>query len=1126
MAGLLYISKIIDTVHSEYEFGDNAIHMTTPSLTACGDAFLLYNREEAVLIDTGETLDRDRLLSAIDKANVDAIDVMILTHFDKDHIGGAPAVLEKYPVKTCYTTVGEKDSPEFEALEKSLDDSGTKQVLLTDKVTFECMGASFTIYPPTGLQFDQDEDNNLSLITSVKYGSSALLFTGDAMEERMEQFYERQYDGTDYHFLKVPHHGRDKKIMEQTLEHFHPEAAAITSSRDELEKESLVDLLTDKGVDVFLTRKGRLDMTIDRNHMAIRQKNKVFDLDTGGEKKDGREMEDSIEPSGHSALVINEVGRDGSKKVSWAELYNRSDRDLSLKGYSLTDNKNKLFRYRFPHDITIGGGSCLLVTFDQDKNSESAKEEENTDSVKTKGGGDTVSVADAFNFLPSETLYLAKNGVVMDSFEMPLWVGEGKALGCRQDGEKERVPLSPSPGRVNKEAGQVELVEAPAFSHESGFYDKKFKLSITGSEGCRIYYTTDGSEPDENAQEYKDGILIHRVSYLDSVYSIRKDFAPYYYGDSSGLKPRADHVEDDWYCRYRLPEGRVDKCMVVRAVAVDGQGNRSPVTTASYFVGYGDKPAYKDIAVLSLVTEPEGLFGQEKGIMVNGSLYNDMLLSDNARRLSDPYRSRRYCNSFRGRGRDWERPVHMDYLSSEDGHLLFSQEVGMRLHGNTSRVGGAKKSFNLYARKEYDGHELFQASFFDTGLLSDKVTLMKGDDVRNYYFSKKMWTPSVPTQDYSMVQLFIDGEYWGLYAIQERYVSHVYMETHYNLEEDEYSLAKGTSTGFDIKNGDPDIVKTSFRDVRDFAQNKDLTRDRNYDKLCRMIDMDSYIRAYAGRIYTGDQDWSYFKNQIMLYSDYQWHWIIYDMDSGAGDREISRAEVNTFTSPRLIKRYSLENDELFPWLMKSPRFRARFAAVFMDLANEVFHPDKVRDEMEAFKKKYGAAGMKDNLRYPQDQDIPELIGEKSSKLTDTCDTITKYFQDRYQLAPGYMADYLHLQGKAASVTICNEDRTEGSIQVNTICPEEIHLIWKDEGGESESEWQSPEAVKGEWTGTYYTDYPITLKAIPEEGCRFVRWELMGDKEKNSLSAPEDEESQLNFGGDIRVKAVFERIDQE
>ena len=48
----------------------------------------------------------------------------------------------------------------------------------------------------------------------------------------------------------------------------------------------------------------------------------------------------------------------------------------------------------------------------------------------------------------------------------------------------------------------------------------------------------------------------------------------------------------------------------------------------------------------------------------------------------------------------------------------------------------------------------------------------------------------------------------------------------------------------------------------------------------------------------------------------------------------------------------------------------------------------------------------------------------------------------------------------------------------------------------------------------------------KEGCRFVRWELMGDKEKNSLSAPEDEESQLNFGGDIRVKAVFERIDQE
>ena len=1120
LGAFLFTSKIIDTVHNEHEFGDDAIHMKAPSLTACGDAFLFYNKEEALLIDTGEAVDQDSLISAIDKAGVKAIDVLILTHFDKDHIGGAPALLEKYPVKICYTSVGDEDSPEYEALEKSLEESATRQVPLTETVRFECMGASFTIYPPTGLAFDKDEDNNLSLITSMQYGSGSLLFAGDARKERLEQFYEKQYDGTAYHFLKVPHHGRDKKNMEGMLDYFVPRAAVITSSRKEPEKDSLVDLLEDRDVDVFLTRQGSLEMTLDQNHIHIRQKNKVFDIDTGEKDSSLTELADKEE----SPVVINEMGNDGSKKGSWAELYNSSDQDISLKNAFLTDKKNKLFRYGFPEDAVI------------------------------KAGGFYLADLDTFTISPSETLYLVGDGRILDEFEMPLWVRKEISCGRMEDGGKKGKALTPTPGETNENAHEVRLVEAPSFSHESGFYDKSFKLIIKAQEGSRIFYTTDGSDPDENSTEYKKKISIKKIIAKESRYSIRKDFAPYYYGYTSDSKPRVEDKEGDWYCRYRLPEGEVDKCAVVKAAAIDEEGNRSDVTTATYFIRYQEKEAYKGIPILSIVADPDDLFGSEKGIMVNGSRYDAMLLSDNAQRLTNPYISRQYCNSFRGRGREWERAIHMDYFSPEDGHLLFSQEAGIRLHGNTSRVNGARKSFNLYARKEYDGHNVFQASFFDTGLLSDKVTLMKGDDVRNYYFSKKMWTDSIPSQDYSMIQLFLDGEYWGLYAIQERYVSDEYMHTHFNLDKEDYSLAKGTSTGFDIKNGDPDVVKTSFRDVRDFAWNKDLTKDKNYDKLCRMMDMDSYIRAYAGRIYTGDQDWSYFKNQIMLYSDYQWHWLIYDMDSGAGDRAISMVDVNTFTSPRLIKRYSLENDELFPYLMKSPRFRARFCAVFMDLANEVFHPDRVKEEMDEFKKKYGTAGMIDNLRYPQDGDIPGQITASSSELTRTCDTITQYFHDRYQIAPAYMADYFQLKGKAAKVTLCIEDRNMGGVIINTIKPELLTTAHEEESADGEEIGGDQKAEKntygkqtgdkrdkktvgsqtgqpadkkesdaggpGEWTGSYYTDYPVTLRAVPEEGFRFIRWEL--EEGQGSFSDENKDETELTFKGDIRVKAVFEK----
>ena len=57
-----------------------------------------------------------------------------------------------------------------------------------------------------------------------------------------------------------------------------------------------------------------------------------------------------------------------------------------------------------------------------------------------------------------------------------------------------------------------------------------------------------------------------------------------------------------------------------------------------------------------------------------------------------------------------------DFFGEEDKALLFAQEGGIRLHGNQSRVAVPQKSFNLYARKDYDGHKTFQKPFFEDGL--------------------------------------------------------------------------------------------------------------------------------------------------------------------------------------------------------------------------------------------------------------------------------------------------------------------------------------------------------------------------------------------------------------------------
>ncbi|MBT5706896.1 MAG: hypothetical protein HOI66_11290, partial [Verrucomicrobia bacterium] len=89
-------------------------------------------------------------------------------------------------------------------------------------------------------------------------------------------------------------------------------------------------------------------------------------------------------------------------------------------------------------------------------------------------------------------------------------------------------------------------------------------------------------------------------------------------------------------------------------------------------------------------------------------------------------------------GRDWERPVTMEYFN-KDGTREFSVGCGARVHGGFSRNSGGKLSLRLYFRSEYGAAKLrvpfFQSSeveFFDNIVLranyNDQVGFSFGKD--------------------------------------------------------------------------------------------------------------------------------------------------------------------------------------------------------------------------------------------------------------------------------------------------------------------------------------------------------------------------------------------------------------
>ena len=107
--------------------------------------------------------------------------------------------------------------------------------------------------------------------------------------------------------------------------------------------------------------------------------------------------------------------------------------------------------------------------------------------------------------------------------------------------------------------------ESPSFSHESGFYQDDFYLEITAGDGLTIHYTLDGSVPDASSPVYTQPLLISDATSKPNVYSAIKDISAH----ESVI----------------VPDYNVDKCTIVRAVAISSLGTFSKDSTASYFVG-------------------------------------------------------------------------------------------------------------------------------------------------------------------------------------------------------------------------------------------------------------------------------------------------------------------------------------------------------------------------------------------------------------------------------------------------------------------------------------------------------------------------------------------------------------
>lgn len=233
------------------------------------DCIIINTGCHILMVDTGERENLSQIHAYMQEKGYEQIDTLIISHYDKDHIGGAEEIIRWYGVKTVFESNFTETTAEYTDYHQAIEDTGVTLKKLGENARLDLDGIEFDILVPQKKKYNTDKDNNTSLIVSMVCGEKKLLFCGDALELRIvELVYDRVGH---YDFVKLPHHGTYLENYPMVLEELTPAYCAITCSNKNPADEETLSLLSEMGTQVFQTKNGTISISVNDKTLAVTQ---------------------------------------------------------------------------------------------------------------------------------------------------------------------------------------------------------------------------------------------------------------------------------------------------------------------------------------------------------------------------------------------------------------------------------------------------------------------------------------------------------------------------------------------------------------------------------------------------------------------------------------------------------------------------------------------------------------------------------------------------------------------------------------------------------------------------------------------------------------------------------------
>ncbi len=483
---------------------------------------------------------------------------------------------------------------------------------------------------------------------------------------------------------------------------------------------------------------------------------------------------------------------------------------------------------------------------------------------------------------------------------------------------------------------------------------------------------------------------------------------------------------------------------VIRAKTY-GEVLPSKEVSHSYFVGND-----KQLPVISLIINPDFLWSDSIGI------FNDFEI---AKRTL------------------WERSSKIQYFKSNT--LKFETNNEIRLFGNTAYLL-PQKSFAVFADNEiqyqiFDGKEI---SVFDSFILrsssDDWTKTMFRDGFVHSIVQEKL---QIDYQAYQPTVLYINGEYFGIFNMREKY-NEDFLKNNHGVDKDSLDMLKLNYYGLyvEVLAG----TNEKYFEMLDYLNTNDMTDEIVFAGVSDYLDINNYTSYIISQIYMANVS---FKHNIKAWRENNkidgFKWLLYDTD---------RAYIDIGRQMFLIV---YDADPILKKLLENINYRNHFLQQTCSHINVTFRKCYIDDLI-------------DSLQSNIEQEMPFHIekwapygGVQSMESWNSEVYLMKNFAQYRKDTLLYRLDSMYNLSGQISVHLKKAIPQGGEVYI-----EDVLIPYNN------------------FIHTYFKGIPVKLVAKPNLGYHFVDWENISTSDSITYTFNSDQMINARFEADCDIPQII------